>query len=107
MIRFFRALLTFASRTRWSTPPEWTEADSRSLATFLSSPSGAKLSAILHSEIAAANERAAMSGGATPNRTAFDCGWACGYRGLYAWFESLSAPAPQAEADPIEDPFGA
>jgi hypothetical protein len=100
MIRFLRAILTFASRSRWSAPPEWTDTDSRALAAFLTSSSGAKLRAILHSEIAAANERAAMSKGA-----AFDCGWACGYRGLFAWFESLSAPAPTPEAEPLEDPF--
>jgi hypothetical protein len=102
MLRFLRAFLTFAARSRWSAPPEWTEADARALATFLGSSSGAKLRAILHSEIATANERAAMSGGATPAKTAFDCGWACGYRGLYAWFESLSA-RPAAEPGELEE----
>lgn len=103
MKRFLRALSIFAARSRWSAPPEWAEADARALATFLASPAGAKLRAILLGEIATANERAAMSKGG-----AFECGWACGYRGLYAWFESLSAPAAEPvapSAEPAIDPL--
>jgi hypothetical protein len=88
MKRFLRALAIFTARTRWFAPPDSLEPDARALATFLATPAGAKLRAILHSEIATANERAAMRKGHP-----FDAGWACGYRGLYAWFESLSAAA--------------
>lgn len=94
-MRLLRALLLFVRHTSWSPAPEWTAADARSLATFLATSSGAKLQAILRNEITAANERAAMQ--AAP----FACGWACGYRGLFAWFQSLSVPAEApAEPDP-------
>lgn len=105
MKRFLRALAIFTARTRWSAPPDWQEADARALATFLGSPTGAKLRSILHGEIATANERAAMSGSSTPSKTAFNCGWACGYRGLYAWFESLTATSNHPNADTAEDPL--
>jgi hypothetical protein len=94
MKRFLQSLAMFLRRTSWTAPPDWNEAEARALASFLGSPAGAKLRVILQSEIASANERAAMSKGA-----AFECGWACGYRGLYAWFESLSAPsAPEPDS---------
>lgn len=94
-MRLLRALLLFLRRASWSPATEWTSADARALATFLGTPAGAKLQAILRNEITAANERAAMK--AAP----FDCGWACGYRGLFAWFQSLSVPA---ETVPGPDP---
>lgn len=101
MKRWWRAIAVFVRRANWTQPPEWTEADARALGSFLGSATGAKLQKILRSEIASANERAAMSKGAP-----FECGWACGYRGLHAWFESLSArPAEGTEAmetDPLE-----
>ena len=90
-MRIFCALVTFLQRTTWSPAPEWSEADARALATFLRSPAGAKLQVFLRNEVASANERAAMK--ATP----FDCGWACGYRGLLAWFEALGSEANDHE----------
>ena len=90
-MRTLRALLLFLRRVNWTPAPEWTAADARALATFLHTPAGAKLQSILHQEIAAANERAAMK--AAP----FECGWACGYRGLFAWFQSLSVPVEPPE----------
>ncbi len=98
MRRFLRALLVFARRSTWTAPPEWTEADARALATFLATLAGAKLRGILHSEIGSANERAAMSEGA-----AFECGWACGYRGLHAWFESLAASGFDEPASAVDE----
>ena len=97
-MRLLRALLLFLRRASWAPAPEWTAADARALATFLGTPAGTKLQAILRNEITAANERAAMK--AMP----FECGWACGYRGLFAWFQSLSVPvetpdAPDSELD--------
>ncbi len=88
MTRFLRALHLFASR--YSTParPEWTAADQAALTTFLRTGAGSRLRATLISQIAEANERAAFSG------KPFDCGWACGYRGLWAWFESLASLQP-------------
>ena len=104
MNRLLRALAIFTRHVRWSAPPDWSEADGRALAGFLASPAGAKLREILRSEIASANERAAMSKGA-----AFECGWACGYRGLYAWFESLAQVMPpqghEHVTDDDEDPL--
>jgi hypothetical protein len=94
-MRLLHALILFLRRASWSPAAEWTAADARALATFLGTPSGAKLQTILRNEITAANERAAMK--AAP----FECGWACGYRGLFAWFQSLSLPAEMpAEPDP-------
>jgi hypothetical protein len=94
-MRLLLALSLFLRRASWSPAPEWTAADARALATFLATPAGAKLQTILRNEITAANERAAMK--AAP----FECGWACGYRGLFAWFQSLSQPADSpAEPDP-------
>ena len=92
-MKLLRALLLFLRRASWTPAPDWTAADARALAGFLATPSGAKLQAFLRNEIASANERAAMK--ALP----FDCGWACGYRGLFAWFQSLSIPA-DAEPEP-------
>src|SRR5690242_19658337 len=82
-----RTLLLFSRRLPQPPRPEWTPADADLLHRFLQSHTGAKLRHTLISEISAATDRAAMK--ATP----FECGWACGYRGLYAWFEALSAPA--------------
>ena len=94
-MRLLRALALFLRHASWSPTPEWTAADARVLATFLGTPAGARLQLILHNEITAANERAAMK--AAP----FECGWACGYRGLFAWFQSLSQPVEtSAEPDP-------
>jgi hypothetical protein len=94
-MRLLRALILFLRHASWSRAAEWTAADARALATFLGTPAGAKLQTILRNEITAANERAAMK--AEP----FECGWACGYRGLFAWFQSLSVPAETpAEPDP-------
>jgi hypothetical protein len=83
-----RAFNLFYGRVSLTPAPEWTEEDARHLAWFLGAATGRKLSAILTNEIAAANERAALSKG-----SAFDCGWACGYRGLLAWLQALAAPS--------------
>jgi hypothetical protein len=102
-MRFVRALSHFLRRASWRPPADWTDADSRALAAFLQTESGARLQRFLCNEICAANERAAMK--ATP----FDCGWACGYRGLYAWFQSLSDIQPrdlQDGAAPDDDDAG-
>src|SRR3954469_17721618 len=99
-MRLLRALVLFLRRASWSPTPEWSAADARALATFLATPAGAKLQEILRQEIAAANERAAMK--AAP----FECGWACGYRGLFAWFQSLSLPAETADEPDAEDATG-
>ena len=86
--RLQRAFKLFHSRASLTPAPEWTEEDARHLAWFLGAATGRKLSAILTNEIAAANERAALSKG-----SAFECGWACGYRGLLAWLQALAAPS--------------
>lgn len=91
-MRLLRSLALFLRRVPWQSVPEWTAADARALATFLATPAGEKLQEILRQEISAANERAAMK--AAP----FECGWACGYRGLFAWFQSLSAPIATNDA---------
>ena len=88
-MRILRAILLFLRHTSWLPARAWTPADARALASFLASSTGRKLLRLLRGEIGAANERAAMKA------AAFDCGWACGYRGLYAWFESLSAREPE------------
>jgi hypothetical protein len=94
-------MLLFCRKAPLAQKPEWTPENAEILARFLQGPTGARLRAALIAEIAAANERAAMK--AAP----FDCGWACGYRGLYAWFEALSAPALAAKEPQTEtDPFG-
>ena len=92
-MRILRAILLFLRHTSWLPAPAWTSADARALATFLATSTGRKLLRLLRSEIGAANERAAMKA------AAFDCGWACGYRGLLAWFEALSTAAA-AEEEP-------
>lgn len=99
-MRLLRAFLLFVRRSRWQSFPEWEEVDSRALASFISSRTGAKLMLTMQNQIVEANERAAMSKG-----SAFECGWACGYRGLFAWFQSLSVtPAVQEENE--ASPFG-
>ncbi len=88
-LRSFRAALFFARHAGYCPAPEWTPADREALARFLGTGTGARLRMTLTAYITAANERAAVK--ATP----FECGWACGYRGLWAWFQTLS----QAGAD--------
>jgi hypothetical protein len=90
--RLERAFKLFYRRTAPTPAPEWTEEEARHLAWFLQTATGRKLQAILTNEIAAANERAAMSKG-----SAFECGWACGYRGLIAWFQALAAASADHE----------
>ena len=96
-------MLLFARRSEFVPRPEWTKADAEALRAFLTTGTGQRLQATMISEIGAANERAAMKA------AAFECGWACGYRALYAWFEALSAkPAAADESgrNESEDPFG-
>lgn len=97
-MRLLRALLIFLRAAPLVSPPAWNAGDAKVLEGFLASQTGRKLLAIMRSEIAAANERAAMGRG-----DAFLCGWACGYKGSLAWFESLSAAAP-AETGASEYP---
>lgn len=59
-MKLLRALLLFLRRASWVPAPEWTAADARALASFLTTPAGVKLQAFLRNEIASANERAAM-----------------------------------------------
>ena len=94
MKRLGRALLIFLQHTRWQPAPEWEEVDARALQQFLATSTGRKLVATMTTEVAAANERAAMSRGG-----AFECGWACGYRGLLAWFEALSGGGSAGESE--------
>lgn len=96
-MRLIRATLCFLRRTGFSPRPQWLPQDAKVLAQFLRTPTGLRLAMILQSEIIEANERAAMK--AQP----FECGWACGYRGLFAWFQALSvndAAAESVEIDP-------
>lgn len=94
MLRTVSLLLQYLRRLPWSPPPAWLTSDARALASFLTSATGQKLTHLLTSEIAAAHERAALSKG-----SAYECGWACGFRGLLAWFHSLSASAPAVTGD--------
>jgi hypothetical protein len=100
MTRFLhrlRAAWLFARHGGWCPQPEWTADDREALRRFLATEAGSKLRLILMSHIAAANEKAAMT--ATP----FECGWACGYRGLWAWFQSLSLSPAGAEPGTSEE----
>lgn len=90
-MRRWRAFRLFLRQALWAPAPEWEAADAQALAAFLSTGTGIRLQRFLRNEIASAHERAAMKA------TAFDCGWACGYRGLLAWFESLSVPPFESE----------
>lgn len=100
-MNFIRAFLVFWRGYRPAIQPEWSKADTIALASFMRSGTGRRLDATMRSQIAAANELAAMR--ATP----FQCGWACGYKGLYVWFEALSAkPAAVESGQNEDDPFG-
>lgn len=92
MMRVLQAVGMFLRRAPWAAAPEWTEVDERALRGFLGTSTGRKLMGTITQEIAVANERAAMSKGA-----AFECGWACGYRGLLAWFQALAGEAETVE----------
>lgn len=102
-MRFLRAFLVFVRRCRFRTEMEWTTADAKGLQAFMSSHTGRKLQVMLENEVIAANERAAMTRG-----EAFECGWACGFKGLLAWFEAFQAqsegsPASSEDADDLEN----
>ncbi len=93
MLRWVRAFYLFASHARYVPAPEWTDEDSANLAKFLTTASGIKLRMKLEANIAAMNEEA------TFKSTAYACGWARGYRALWAYFQALS-PARELSGDP-------
>lgn len=96
MIRFLRACFSFARRMPFWPRPEWTPEDARTLAAFFNTMTGRKLLFLLRNEIIVQNERAAFA--ATPR----ECGWAMGFRGLYAWFEALSSAADAQQQSPVD-----
>lgn len=104
MIRRIKAMLLFARHGGLAqpVPPDfWTEADARQLQSFLGTTAGAKLRAVFRAHIAANCEAAAHS--AAP----FQCGWAVGYKALWAVFMTLSREgvAPAQESPDENDPF--
>ena len=100
MMRFLRALILFAKRTPVLPCVAWEAEDARRLQAFLCTETGRKLSLQLVAHIAEANERAAMKA------AQFECGWACGFRGLWAVFQSLSVP-PAVQEEQSEHSAGA
>jgi hypothetical protein len=97
VLRFFFAMILFARRARYSPAPTWTIEDAASLAKFLQSPCGLKLKMHLAAQIAAQNEEAARVGDAKA------CGWACGYKALWAMFQTLSLSHVRELPDDTED----
>lgn len=79
----------------------WTADDKEHLQRFMRTETGAKLRMFTISQIAAGNERAAI----TADRHL--CGWACGLRAFWAIFQSLSASeavsSETTEHDPADD----
>lgn len=100
-MRFLRAFFIFLRAPGFVRTPAWLPTDAENLSRFMQTGSGAKLRAIMVAQIAAANEQAAFK------HDVFECGRAVGYRGLLAWFETLSAPARADESSESKtDPFG-
>ncbi len=84
LLRFIAAMILFARVTRWAPAPRWTLEDAAALSKFLQSPCGYRLRAHLQAQIAVQNEGAARAG------TPAACGVACGYKAIWAMFQTLS-----------------
>lgn len=87
MKRFIRAFLAFNRNYSWVDEPRWVEEDEKAWTSFLSSPTGKKLSLILLNLTLRNNATAIMK---NEKALAEACGWAKGYRGCVAVLESLS-----------------
>ena len=92
---WFKSLAAFLRRAPMTYAGSWLDDDREALATFLASPCGRHLKRQLLAQVAAANERAVMSGG-----DPLTAGWAQGYRALLG---TLDAFAELPAADQLAD----
>jgi hypothetical protein len=92
---WFKSLAAFLRRAPMTHAGVWTEEHRIGLAGFLASTTGRALKRELLAQVAAANERAAISGG-----DAVIAGWAQGYRALVGTLDAFAElPTAHESAD--------
>lgn len=99
--RFFRTLFFLLSGAgTWIDGAEWTDDDKATLATFLTSETGTKLTARLRNASLSLNANAVASGGVR------SCGRAYGYMLAISDIQTLSARGSLGDAPTTEDATG-
>jgi len=85
-ITFLKAALIFARYQAWVSEPQWEKKDALALANFMTTPAGARLSALLLNTVL----RQQASALANTSNLVFEAGYCAGQKGLVASIEALA-----------------
>lgn len=95
MMRFLKAMLSFARYQQWVDEPEWTKDDSVALTRFLAGKTGTKLKASLLNGVLRQQNSACIS----ENNVDRAVGYANGYRGCVCFIETLAVVNTEGKED--------
>lgn len=87
LYRHIKSAIAYATRFPWVNEPEWTPADAKYLATFLSTPTGARLKALYVNAVLRQQASALQADHA---KLVYEAGFSAGQKGFVAFTEGLA-----------------
>ena len=94
LLRHIKSALAYATRFPWVDAPDWTAADAKNLATFLSTPTGHRMKALCVNAVLRQQANALQ---ADQGKLVFEAGYSAGQKGFVAFMEGLADHATISE----------